>query len=345
MFNELIVGDYIRALLMFISVFVLIRILLFIFERILLFFTKKTKTDLDDLLVKKLGFPLTLLAVFFSLSLSLRVLVFEDYIEKIVFNLLYSFVIVVIAYIIYTIVNILLVGFYNGFAKKGRIKIDQTLFSLFNGILNIVLISISILYVLNIWGFEIGPLLAGLGIAGIAVALALQPLLSNLFSGAAIVLDGSIKARDVVYIGTEIKGTIDKIGLRSTRIRTFDNEYIIIPNNKIADSSIQNIGLPEPKSRVVIPFSVAYGSNIEKVKKVVLKEIKKIENLSKEDEPMVRFLEMADSSLDFKAYFYVESYTQRFGAIDEANTRIYNALNKARINIPFPQMDVHIKKE
>ena len=125
---------------------------------------------------------------------------------------------------------------------------------------------------------------------------------------------------------------------------TFDNEIIIVPNGKLAESNIHNIAKPEPKSRVVIPFGVAYGSDIEKVRKIVMEEIKKIIGFIDDPEPVVRFIEMANSSLNFKAYFFVDSFEKRFNAIDEANTKIYNALNKAKISIPFPQVDVHLKK-
>jgi len=113
----------------------------------------------------------------------------------------------------------------------------------------------------------------------------------------------------------------------------------------LAESIIQNVALPEPKSRVVIRFGVAYGSDIDKVKKIVLKEIRSVANIVLDDpEPKVSFRKMGDSSLDFKALFYVDDYGDRFDAIDEANTKIYNALNKSGIEIPFPQMDVHLKK-
>jgi MscS family membrane protein len=201
-----------------------------------------------------------------------------------------------------------------------------------------------LLYVLDIYGIEIVPLIGALGIAGLAVALALQPTLGNIFSGASMVIDKSIGVGDLVYLDSQTKGKVLKIGLRSTKILTFDNELIIIPNSNLAESMIQNVALPEPKSRVVIPFSVAYGSDIEKVKKIVLKEIRSVKNVVFDPEPLVRFLEMGESSLNFKAYFYVDSYTNRFQAIDEANTKIYNALNKNKINIPFPQLDVHLKR-
>ena len=125
---------------------------------------------------------------------------------------------------------------------------------------------------------------------------------------------------------------------------TFDNELMIVPNGKVASNKIQNVALPEPKIRIVVQFSVAYGSNVEKVKKLVLGEIKKLKYFVDGPAPKVRFLEMGDSSLNFKAYFYIDSFEYKLLSVDEANTRIYNILNKNKIEIPFPQRDVHIKK-
>jgi MscS family membrane protein len=345
MFEGIVINNYLKALLLFVGLSVSLRILLFFAQKFFMFFARKSKTNLDDLFIQKLSFPLTILSIVVSLIISIRILDLSEPVKYILLNSIYSVAILLIANIIYLVFNIIIVNAIKGVAKKSKVKVDETLIYLFNSLLNAVLIVLSILYILSIWGFEIGPLLAGLGIAGLAVALALQPILSNIFSGAAIVLEGSVKVGDLVYLENEsIKGKIDQIGLRSTKIRTFDNEYIIIPNNKLSDSAIQNIGLPEPKSRVVVPFGVAYGSDIEKVKKVVLKEIKTIEHLDESETPSVKFLEMGDSSLNFKAFFYVESYAYRFGALDEANTKIYNALNKNKIEIPFPQMDVHLRK-
>ena len=216
-----------------------------------------------------------------------------------------------------------------------------------NSVLKISFIPITILYILSYWGIQVGPLLAGLGIAGLAIALALQPILSNVFSGASIILDHSVSVGDLVNITPGIKGKIQKIGLRSTKIITLDNELIIIPNSKLADSMIQNIALPEPATRISVPFSVAYGSNIEKVKKVIMKELKSIKVISKKHEPVIRFIEMADSSLKFKAFFYLDTFEEsvKNETIDIVNTKIYNSLNENKINIPFPQLDVHLKKE
>ena len=344
-FDTYVVNDYVKALVIFILLSIFFRILLFVAQRVFLFFTKKTKTDLDDVLIDKLSSPLTVLAVVFSLAVSVNVLILEDTTSFIIENLIYSVAILIVARIAFLVVNILILSGLKRVAKRSKIKMDDTLFHMFNSLLNAVLIILSILYIMNIWGVEIGPLLAGLGIAGLAVALALQPILSNIFSGAAVIMDGSVKVGDLVYLeGESIKGRVEKIGLRSTRVKTFDNEYFIVPNNKLADSAIQNIALPNPRVRVVIPFGVAYGSDIKKVKDIVRVEMKKIGDIDKSEKIVIRFLEMADSSLNFKVYFYVNSFENRASAVDEANTRIYNALNKAKIEIPFPQMDVNLKK-
>ena len=263
----------------------------------------------------------------------------------IVSGILYSLLVVFATYLIYVIIDILFVTGLKRLAAKTKTDIDDTIISLFHTLVMAALIIISALYILDLWGVQIGPLLAGLGIAGLAVALALQPILSNIFSGASVVLDRSIRVGDLIYLGADVRGRIEKIGLRSTKIKTFDNEFIIIPNNTLASSNIQNVALPEPKSRASVPFGVAYGVDPDKVKDIVMKELKKIKGVVNDPEPVIRFSEMADSSLNFTAYFHVDSFENRAGAVDEANTRIYNALTKNKIEIPFPQMDVHVKKK
>ncbi|MEA3329239.1 MAG: mechanosensitive ion channel family protein [Nanoarchaeota archaeon] len=342
--EQYITNEYFRALIVFIVLFFVLRTAVWIIQKVTLKLASKTKTDLDDELVHRSSMPLTIFAFLFSLLITLGEITFTEAITNIFKNIIYTALVIVFAYLIYVIVDVILIKTLKKVTSKTKSSIDDSLISLFRSVMDIALVTISLLYILSLWGFEIGPLLAGLGIAGLAVALALQPILSNVFSGAAMILDGTVRVGDLVYLDEKTKGNIIKIGLRSTRIQTFDNELIIVPNNKLADSTIQNIAQPEPKSRAVVPFGVAYGSDIEKVKKLIAQEIKKIPHVEKTPVPVVRFISMGASSLDFKVYYYVDSFENRFASIDEANTRIYNILNKAGIEIPFPQMDVHIQK-
>ena len=295
--------------------------------------------------MKKSSFPISAVLFFVAVRLTLKGIALAEGALNILNHLVDSFIVIFTSVLIYVLIDVLIIHSIKKAASKTKSKLDDTLVGLVHSVLKVAFFLLVVLYILGIWGVEILPLLGALGVAGIAIALALQPVLSNVFSGASVIMDKTVSVGDLIYLDKDNQGKIVKIGLRSTKIITFDNELVIIPNNKLADGIIQNVALPEPKSRVVIPFGVAYGSDIGKVKKIVLNELKKVKNVILDDpEPSVSFRKMGDSSLDFKAYFYVDDYGDRFNAVDDANTRIYNALNKAGIEIPFPQLDVHLKK-
>jgi len=346
MFEQYITNDYLRFVIIFVVGFIVLRIAIHFIEKIIVSFTVKTKTDLDDLIIKKTSKPISFLILMIVLKISLNELVFAGQIGDIINKIVVSLIWVAVFVMVYAIFFLIFEKSWKRLNKKNKSKgKNEGLFHLFQGFLKIVFVLVVLLIVLDYWNVALGPLLAGIGIGGVALAFALQSSLGNIFGGISIILDDSVRVGDLVNLSEGVSGKIVKVGLRSTKIKTFDNEIIIVPNGKLADSNIHNLAKPEPKSRVVIPFGVSYGSNIETVKKIVTKEIKKITGFVENPGPSVRFLEMGDSSLNFKAYFFVDTFENRFNAIDEANTFIYNALNKANIEIPFPQMDVNVKKK
>ena len=339
-----IANPWLRGVALIFIVFFALKILIFIVEKTIIALTRKTKTNLDDQLIGRSSKPITIIAFIIGVRISLGEFPINETTLNLSSKIFSSLITIFFAYLIYVLVDVLVFTAWKKFAARTKSTTDDAIINLMNSILQIIWVIFAFLYVLTIWGVQIGPFLAGLGIGGLAVALALQPTLSNIFSGMSIIFDKTVQVGDLIYLDANTKGKVMRIGLRATRIKTFDNEVIIVPNNKLADSQIQNVNQPEPKSRVVIPFGVAYGSDIDKVKKLIEKEIKQVKDVIIDDEKltsMVRFIEMGTSSLNFKAYFYVDTFEHRFKAIDEANTKIYNALNKAGINIPFPQVDVH----
>ncbi|MFC1666140.1 mechanosensitive ion channel family protein [Nanoarchaeota archaeon] len=342
--DNFIQNQYLKAIIILILVFLILKIVVFILEKVILRATRKTKTDVDDKIIEKTSKPFSFIIFLIGLRIAINELSFSPEILGVISKLIYSGIVLVIGYITYIVVDILISFGWEKLSLKSKTCIDKSLSSLVHSVLRIIWIVFVLLYILNLWGIEIVPFLAGLGIGGIAIAFAMQESLSNIFGGIFLIFDKTIKVGDVINLDKETSGTVLHIGLRSTKIRSFDNEIIIVPNAVLSQSRVQNIAQPSPKSRVVVPFGVGYGTDIEKVKKIVLNEIKKIKNLSKEPLPVIRFLEMADSSLNFKVYFFVESFKFRMDAIDEANTRIYNALNKNNIEIPFPKLDVNLKK-
>lgn len=345
MLEQYIGNMYLRAGVVFLVVFVVLRVLMFTLSRVLPSLTRKTKTKLDDVIVKKVSMPLTFLAFLAGVRFAIGELNLEETLNETLEGIIITFMIVFGSVLIYYVVDALVTVGYRDFGHKVKGKVNESLLQFFHSLLVIVVILGAFLTILASWGVEIGPLLAGLGVAGIAVAFALQSTLANIFGGISMLLDRSISVGDMVNLDDGTAGYVLKVNLRSTKIRTFDDELVIVPNGKLSESNIKNLALPSPVTRVVVPFSVAYGSNVDRVKKIVLKEIDRIDYVDKEKDVRVRFIAMADSSLNFKAYFYVDTFDNLLNAKDEANTHIYNALNKAGIAIPFPQMDVYIKRK
>ena len=200
-------------------------------------------------------------------------------------------------------------------------------------------------FILKNWGVQIGPLLTSLGIAGVAIAFALQNTLGNIFGGISLIADKSIKVGDVIKLENNTMGTVMDVGLRSTKLKTADNELVTVPNGKLADSQILNFLHPDPSIRTIIDFGVEYGSDTNHVRKVVLDELKKVPTVLRDPEPKVVMGEMGEFALKFKALFWVSNFDQREDTRVLAAENIYKALEKNKIGIPFPTRTVYLKEE
>lgn len=155
-----------------------------------------------------------------------------------------------------------------------------------------------------------------------------------------MMIDRSIKVGDIIKIDSGEMGTVFDVGLRSTRIKTFDNEVIILPNGKLAESKIHNFVLPDPSIRVNVEFGVEYGADPEFVKVMAVEEVKQVKDVMKEPAPLILFTAMGDNALLFKIMFWVNDMSKKWPTHQEAITRIYRRLYKEKIGIPFPQRTV-----
>ena len=334
---------YVEALIIIVGFFVVSQAVVWITEKIILKIATKTKTNLDDEIIKKTNKPLIALLLLIGLWLSESALKLSPAFEAGFTKLILSAIVLVIAWIVIGVIMALINHWGETFAKRTKSDMDDAVIPLFKSFAKIVVFALAILYILTVWGVAVTPLLASLGIAGIAVAFAMQSTLGNILGGISLILDKTVKVGDTIKLDDGItSGVVVDVGLRSTSIRTFDNELMIVPNGKLAESKILNYVLPEPKVRAVLPFGVAYGTDVDKVKKIALNCVKGVEGLLKEPEPSCYFDELGDSALQFKLYFWCENTGARFKAKEIVRTRIYNALNKAKISIPFPQRELWV---
>ncbi len=313
------------------------RILQLIIEKIVVKITVRTKTDLDDKILKAIDKPL-----FFILSI-LGILIGLDYLNAKDFYLFFLTLIIIAAGVaVLRVINLIISELITKtYLKKDK---EDPLISLITKMISVTGWIILGLFILTIWGVQIGPFLAGVGVAGLAVSFALQKSLEDIFGGIALTLDKNFKINDPIQLDDGTSGKIKDIGLRSTKILNWDGETVIVPNSKLASMKFTNFKLPTPQVRGKIPFGVAYGSDVEKVKKIALNIAKKHEKVLDDPEPFIIFDKMNDSSIDFTLYFYVKTVDDRFSTTHELIQQLYSELQKNNIEIPFPTRTVYLKK-
>ena len=216
--------------------------------------------------------------------------------------------------------------------------------SAINIIVKIVLWSVGILLILSNLGINVTSLLAGLGIGGVAVALAIQNILSDLFSSFAIHFDKPFVIGDFIVVGDKM-GTVKKIGIKTTRIQALQGEEIVISNQELTSSQIQNFKKMQER-RVVFTFGVTYGTSNEKLKSIpeIIKKI--INELSEVRLDRVHFKEFGDSALLFEIAFYVDTgdYNKYMDIRQEINLKINKQFSENMIEMAYPTQTLFIKK-
>jgi small-conductance mechanosensitive channel len=205
---------------------------------------------------------------------------------------------------------------------------------------NIVLIALFAVLVLDQLDYKITPLLTSLGIAGVAVALALQDTLSNLFAGFYMLFDRPLRPGDYVKLETGEEGFVTEIGWRNTKIRPWANNAIIIPNAKLAQSVIVNHMLPEQRQRVYVSCGVDYDSDLEHVERVaveVAKEVMaRVEGSDWEYEPVVRYKEFGDSNINFLLVLQVTEFDAQYQLLHECIKALHRRFKTEGIEISWP---------
>jgi len=181
------------------------------------------------------------------------------------------------------------------------------------------------------------PMLTSAGILGIILGFALKDTLSNIFAGISLFLDEPFKIGDMVKIG-ELTGRLYDIGLRSTQIKTFDNNLIILPNNFVAESHITNYSKSDPKIRVEADVSISYESNIDKAMKILMGIAKEDKNVLEDPTPEVRVLDLGDSGITLQLKFWVPTAFWRNRGPSNVRLRIKKDFDKEGIEIPYPRM-------
>ena len=339
--------DYILAVLIFVVVLLALKIFQSIILAKLKSLAKKTKTDLDNLdlsLFSKVKPPFYLiLAIYFSI----KVLAISGLIEKVVNILVVVVIVIEVIQILERLVDFLTHKYIS--KVKGESAEDHkaslAMASALKIIAKIFFWLIGIALVLSNLGVDITSLIAGLGIGGLAVALALQNVLSDIFSSFSLYFDKPFKIGDFIAVGSN-SGTVEKIGLKTTRLRTLQGEELVIANKELTSVRVQNFKKMQ-KRRVVFSLGVVYettADKLEKIPKLIEEIIKPIKNA---EFSRCHFTSYGDFSLNFEVVYLVNSadYNEYMNVNQEINLKIFKKFADEKIAFAYPTQSVIIEKK
>lgn len=207
---------------------------------------------------------------------------------------------------------------------------------------NYALLFIGAMVLLQLWGFDLSSLTVFASVLGVGIGLGLQGFAKNFISGMVLIFEQPIKVGDFVKVG-DYQGTVERINVRSTEIRTLDQVSIIVPNSEFLESEVVNWDHGTSVSRLQIPVGVAYGTNPKKVREALMDAVSDYKGVRNDPPPRVFFTEFGDSSLNFLLLIWIDEPEKQFSIRSDLNFRIETILRHRDIEIPFPQRDLHVR--
>ncbi|MCE5298874.1 MAG: mechanosensitive ion channel [Methanoregulaceae archaeon] len=327
---------------------VVIAIVMFLIVRWLEKKADATASQIDDIIIASIGTPAVIAVLVISVFAALQVASLPSGLEWIVESRYFDAIYVIIgAWIVSGFVYNFISIYGSRVVGETESDIDDRMIALALVVSKYLIWFVAFLLILGILEIDITPFLAAAGIIGLAFALAAQDILSNFFGGAIIAVDKPFKLHDRIKINEYI-GDVVHVGPRSTRLKTLDNQIITIPNSTITNSFVVNYAMPDTRLKVRIPIGVAYGTEVSTVKRI-LKEIARelsesIPYIMADPEPAVYFLEFGTSSLNFQLVLWTSDVTKIWEVQDAVNMLIAKRFAEEKIELPFPQMDVHLKE-
>ncbi|MCX5778017.1 MAG: mechanosensitive ion channel family protein [Elusimicrobia bacterium] len=304
--------------------------------------SEKTENVIDDIIIDRSSSYILFFCVLFGMYIAAYIMPLNAMTQqmalKIIVGLGMGAATLMVASMVY--------GIIDAYMLKEALNLPHT--SLTQNIIRGIIIAIGGLVILSHFGIAITPLLTALGVGSLAVALALQDTLTNLFAGFQIIASKQISSGDYVKTDTGQEGTVIDIGWRNTRIKQLANNVIIIPNSKITASIITNCSLPDKEIVFTVSVGVAYESDLQKVEKVTIEVAEAVlvatPGGSKTFKPLVRFSSFGDSAINFNVILRALDFTDQGLLTHEFIKNLHVRFKKEAIDMPFPHRVVHLKK-
>jgi MscS family membrane protein len=314
-------------------------------------FIVRTKTTLDDRIfeaISKNVFALCLIGgAYFGIEEVRGALEIQRHLEHRILDYLTIGVYVVLIFALTRLVSQLIKATAEWYVEEESIEKHKDISStvpILSKIVNIILLTIAILIVLDHVGVNVGSLLVSLGVGSLAVALAAQETISNLIAWFVIVMDQPVRVGDQVKLSSGEEGSIYQIGLRATRILNFDNNIVVVPNGELVKSRIINYGMPATITRVLVELTVAYGTDIDEARNIMISIAAKNPNILPDPAPQVYVMNFSDSGVMLRMAARA-NVPSKFDGETSIREEIYKQFQKDGIKFAVPQRVNRIIKE
>ncbi len=337
---------FIIAFLLVVIALVLKRVVAHFFTKPLFRAARKTTSELDDSFLKSINKPAEFLVVIIGLYFAVSVLQLPEVptdLDLLARNLVKGLFVLNIAWFCFNLVT-LLEQWMNLWAGRTESTLDDHLVPFVRKSLRVFIVVIAVLMLIQNLGYSISGLLASLGLGGLAVALAAKDSLSNIFGSLMILLDRPFSIGDWIQAG-DMEGTVEEIGFRSTRIRTFAKTLITVPNSVLMNMAINNYS-QMPKRRIKLTVGITYGSTPDQVRKAVaaIRELLRTHPAIHQEFYLVNFTDFGASSLDIMIYCFTTStvWQEYLDARQDVCLKIMDELQKLGLEIAFPSQTVYL---
>ena len=334
---------WILALLVFFTFILLRRIFTYFVLKILKQAVRKTKTKIDDKILKLIVSPSKYLFIVLGIWSSINILGLEGEIVK---HFVKSLLIVAVFWTFYSAVNIFRSEIYKFSAKFGK-ELSQEIGNFFVKTLKVLIIALSVVAILQEWGINVSAFIASLGLGGLAFALAAKDTVANLFGGLTILADKSMKMGDWIKVGS-VEGIVEDIGLRTSKIRTFEKSLITVPNSYIANNPIENFSRRQNR-RIMMYIGLTYDTPAKAVQQIV-KDIRsmliKHPRIDKNLTLLVYLDEFGDSSLNIFIYTFTDTadWEEYLAIKQDVMLKIMEIVEKNGSSFAFPSESLYIEK-
>jgi small-conductance mechanosensitive channel len=314
-----------------------------VFSRYFSRWAKNTKTQLDDDILRNIRAPVLVLAVLIGLFYALDSITFLDIYSEVIGTAFTVAQILVVTFIITRVINVLVRWFAQ--RAKRQERMSEHLLFILRQITKAVVYVFAFMAILAAFKIDLSGLVVGLGVGGIAIALALQNVLSDVFSAFSIYFDRPFEVGDFIVVGN-YSGTVRKIGIKSTRLELLQGEELIMSNRELTTTSIRNFKKLK-KRRVVFKLTVATDTPLEKLKKIpdLIKGV--IEGVEQAEFERAHLMEFGDFSLNFEVVYYMKTpdYNRYMDTQQKIDFGILEVLDKESIAMPFPTQTILLQKE